>query len=63
VGDVEVLASVIQFADGAIDRAGLIAAPLVHVEAYWESGLTLKQTRELAAALLEAADEFDGWTA
>jgi hypothetical protein len=62
VGKVEIQRSVTQFADGSIDQVGLIAAPGIRVRANREDGLTKKQARELAALLLEAADEMDGWT-
>jgi hypothetical protein len=62
VADVEVQTSVVQFADGAVDDMGLIEAPLVHVQACWESGLTLKQARELAGAIIEATSDLVRWT-
>ena len=54
-----VYTSAIQFADGRIDD-GLIEAPSLAVSD--ADSLTSDQARELAALLLEAADELDGWT-
>jgi hypothetical protein len=52
----------IQFADGRIDD-GRIEAPTVTISRadYNGRGLSSTQARELAAVLLEAADELDGW--
>ena len=52
----------IQFADGRIDD-GRIKAPTVTIShaGYNGRGLSSTQARELAARLLEAADELDGW--
>ena len=47
----------IQFADGRIADARIKAATV-----YSGRGLSSTQARELAAALLEAADQLDGWT-
>jgi hypothetical protein len=46
----------IQFADGRIEDGRIKAAPV-----YSGRGLSSTQARELAAALLEAADQLDGW--
>ena len=46
----------IQFADGRIADARIKAATV-----YSGRGLSSTQARELAAALLEAADQLDGW--
>ena len=48
----------IQFADGRIADARIKAATV-----YSGRGLSSTQARELAAALLAAADELDGWGA
>jgi hypothetical protein len=45
----------------SIDQVGLKDAPRIRVRANREDGLTKKQARELAALLLEAADELGGW--
>ena len=60
--NVVVHTSAIQFADGRIDDSG-IAAPSVTVShaCYNGRGLSRTQARELAARLLEAAEELDGW--
>lgn len=52
----------IQFADGRIDD-GRIKAPTVTISrgGYNGRGLSSSQARGLAAVLLEAADELDGW--
>ncbi len=46
----------VQFADGRIEDGRIKAATV-----YSGRGLTSAQARELAAALLEAADQLDGW--
>ena len=54
----QVSAGAIQFADGRIDD-GQIATPSISVS--HADPLTSDQARELAALLLEAADELDEW--
>lgn len=49
----------IQFADGRVDDGRLVEAPSVTV--LDADHLTSVQARELASALLAAADEIDGW--
>jgi hypothetical protein len=46
----------IQFADGRIENGRIKAATV-----YSGRGLSTTQARELAAALLKAADQLDGW--
>jgi hypothetical protein len=46
----------VQFADGRIEDGRIKAATV-----YSGRGLSSTQARELAAALLEAADQLDGW--
>jgi hypothetical protein len=58
--NVVVHTSAIQFADGRIDD-GAIVAPSVTISHANGRGLSRTQARELAARLLEAADELDGW--
>ena len=53
-----VSAGAVQFADGRIDD-GQIATPSISVS--HADFLASDQARELAALLLEAADEMDGW--
>ena len=54
--------SAIQFADGRIDDGGIVAPSVMICHAgYNGRGLSSTQARELAAVLLEAADELDGW--
>ncbi len=58
---VRVSSSAVQWADGRVDD-GRIEAPQIYVFELDESNpLHSDQTRELAAVLLEAADEIDGW--
>lgn len=59
--DTAVWTSAIQFTDGTLDTAGTIEAPSITIDDY--RTLNSDQARELAAALLEAAAEVDGWTA
>ncbi|GFG78572.1 hypothetical protein MPRG_18480 [Mycobacterium paragordonae] len=54
--------SAIQLADGSIDVVGNIEAPQVFLHLGDRGGFNSDQARELAAALLEAAAELDGWT-
>ncbi|BCI89368.1 hypothetical protein PJK45_20610 [Mycobacterium kansasii] len=49
----------IQYGDGSLDQSA-IDRPSVQIEANQEA-LSSRQARELAAALLTAADELDGW--
>jgi hypothetical protein len=56
----EVQASAIQFADGRIDDGSVHEAPHVYLG---DDALTSTQARELAAALIETADEVDRWAA
>ncbi|MGV7695825.1 hypothetical protein PJM27_08940 [Mycobacterium kansasii] len=52
-------AEAVQYADGSLDQSA-IDRPSVQVEANQEA-LSARQARELADALLAAADELDGW--
>jgi hypothetical protein len=60
--NVVVQTAAIQFADGRIDE-GRIKAPTLTISCagYNGRGLSSTQAREVAARLLEAADELDGW--
>ena len=53
-------ATAIQFADGRIDDGNVHEAPHVYLG---DDALTSAQARELAAALIETADEVDRWAA
>jgi hypothetical protein len=56
-----VSSTAVQWADGSIDD-GRIECPHIYVsELHNDSPLNSDQARELAAALLEAAAEIDGW--
>jgi len=57
--EVEVWTSATQFADGSIDTDD--DPPAVRVRSSWEDGITAGQARQLARALIAAADEIDGW--
>jgi hypothetical protein len=58
--DVRIWTTAIQRTDGGIDSEP--EPPQVHIEADTDrSGLSSDQARELAAALLEAAAQLDGW--
>jgi hypothetical protein len=50
----------IQFSDGRIDDGSEHEPPHVYLR---DDALTATQARELAATLIEAADEIDGWVA
>jgi len=59
-GTAWVSTSAVQWADGSIDTDGRIEEP--HIAVVDNNDLlSSKQARELAAALLEAADELDEW--
>lgn len=57
-GQFSVGVSAIQFADGTIDDGSRVEAPKVFL-ADWM--LTVPEARELAALIVERADEVDGW--
>jgi hypothetical protein len=60
--NVTVWSTAVQWSNGIIDD-GRVEAPSTSVDIDgWENGLTSAQARELAAVLLECADEIDGWT-
>jgi hypothetical protein len=60
--NVVVHTSAIQFADGRIDDGGIVAPSVTISHACYNGrGLSTTQARELAARLLEAAEELDGW--
>jgi hypothetical protein len=56
-----VQATAIQWADGYIEKDGN-DAPSMHLAVHTDIGLTAEQARGLAAAILECADELEGWT-
>ena len=59
---VVVQTAAIQFADGRIDDGGIVAPSVTISHACYNGrGLSSTQARKLAARLLEAADELDGW--
>jgi|SRR5271156_1068895 len=53
----------VQWADGKVDDGTTEEGPGVHVHSYGDDGLSPGQARELAAMIVEAADELDRWTA
>ena len=55
----EVQTTAFQLADGRVDDGSLVEAPTVTVADAVD--LSSRQAREVAAALLQAADEIDGW--
>ena len=55
-----VQATAVQFTDGRIDDGSVHEAPHVYLG---NDALTSTQARELAAALIETADEADRWAA
>jgi hypothetical protein len=58
VDRVSVQATAVQFSDGRIDDGSLYESPQVYLG---DDGLSAVQARALAATLIEAADEVDGW--
>jgi hypothetical protein len=61
--DVIVGTTAIQFSDGRINDRRVHEDPHVYVETNSDKGLSSEQARELAALLIEAADEVDRWSA
>ncbi|MCW2652073.1 MAG: hypothetical protein QOE41_1535 [Mycobacterium sp.] len=59
--EVTVWNHIVQFPDGSFDLEGRIEKPGISVDIEWENGLSSVQARELAAVLIEAADEIDRW--
>jgi hypothetical protein len=57
----EVETSALQYADGSINATD--DPPRISVTTYTDDGLTSGEARELAAMLIEAADEVDRWAA
>ncbi|MBY0442052.1 MAG: hypothetical protein K2Q25_07975 [Mycobacteriaceae bacterium] len=53
----------VRWADGSLDREGVVRMPSIEVDSPHEPGLTAAQARALAALLVQAADELDGWLA
>jgi hypothetical protein len=51
--------SALQWADGSINTTD--DPPRVSIDIYYDDGLTSAQARDLAASLIEAADEIDRW--
>lgn len=58
-----VVAQAVQWADGSLDVTGVVEPPSVSLESPAEPGLSSSEARELAAALIAAADVIDGWVA
>jgi hypothetical protein len=62
-GKVEVSTSVVQLADGSINRSDdKFDPPIVHIDNTGDLELTVEQARELAGAILDAVSELEGWT-
>jgi hypothetical protein len=57
---VSVQPTAIQFSDGRVDDGSVHEPAHVYLG---DNALTTTQARELAATLIEAADEVDGWAA
>lgn len=51
--------SAVQYADGSINKSD--DPPRVSLDIHCDEGLSSDQARNLAASLLEAANEIDGW--
>jgi hypothetical protein len=51
----------LQFTDGRVDDGTVLETPHVCIEVHRESGLTCEQTSDLAATILEGADQVEGW--
>jgi hypothetical protein len=56
--EVHVQPTALQFSDGRIDDGSFHEPPQLYIN---DTGLTTTQARELAATLIEVADEVDGW--
>jgi hypothetical protein len=59
--DLVLQTSALQYADGSINTTD--DPPRVSLDIHYDDGLTSDQARDLAAALIEAADEVGGWVA
>jgi hypothetical protein len=59
--DTRVWGAAVQFLDGSIDAAGVEEEPHVWVETSPSSGLTTNEARELAAHIVQVAEQIDGW--
>jgi hypothetical protein len=51
----------VQLGDGSIDDGSKIEYPKVWIELGEDNSLTANDARQLARALMAAADEVDGW--
>ncbi|VBA38040.1 hypothetical protein LAUMK13_01931 [Mycobacterium innocens] len=60
--DIQVWVAAVQYADGSLDQDDAIDRASVWIDACQEA-LSARQARELADALLAAADELEGWAA
>lgn len=61
--EVNVWTSANQFADGTLDDGSRTEPPTVHLEVGASTGMNSDQARILAAVLIGAAEEIDGWVA
>jgi hypothetical protein len=61
--EVNVWTSANQFADGTLDDGSRTEPPSVHLTVWACTGMNSDQAKILAAVLLEAAAEVDGWAA
>jgi hypothetical protein len=61
--DVIVGTTAVQYRDGRIDDGSIEECPKVYVETNNDSGLSSAQARQLAAHIIDCADEIDRWTA
>lgn len=59
--EINVSTTVVQFKDGSLDNGSIHEEPLVYVQTNCDTGLRSAEARELAAVLIECADEIDGW--
>jgi hypothetical protein len=63
--DVFVHSTAVQLPDGSLEHNDGCGgeAPSVTISCDWSENLTVPQARQLAAAIVAAADEVDAWTA
>jgi len=53
----------VQYQDGLIDDGSIEECPRVYVETNQDCGLSSTQARQLAAHIIDCADQIDRWAA
>jgi hypothetical protein len=58
-----VATTAVRYRDGRIDDGTISEPPFVYVQTCRDAGLTSTEARQLAAHIIECADEADRWAA